>query len=165
LHTPPPGRMRLLSGIKETTIIDDTYNASPVAMERAIMTLKEIKGVKRRVAVLGDMMELGRFSVREHEKVGELVAKISDILITIGVRSHKIASTAIEYGMKKDSVYRCDSLDETRDVLDKILQNGDVVLVKGSQSIRAEKIVEHIMAEPEKARDLLVRQSQIWKKI
>ncbi|MDC1205667.1 Mur ligase family protein, partial [Candidatus Pacebacteria bacterium] len=62
-YVPPPGRMRLLRGIKDILIIDDTYNSSPTATERALQTIKELKGVNRKVAVLGDMLELGQFSV------------------------------------------------------------------------------------------------------
>ncbi|HEU4677782.1 MAG TPA: UDP-N-acetylmuramoyl-tripeptide--D-alanyl-D-alanine ligase, partial [Candidatus Paceibacterota bacterium] len=86
-YTPPPGRMRLIPGIKETLLIDDTYNSSPAASEGSLRTLGELKGVKRRIAVLGDMMELGQFSIREHERIGALAAKSADILVTIGVRA------------------------------------------------------------------------------
>ncbi len=73
-YVPPPGRMRVLPGLKGTTIVDDTYNASPTAVERALQTMKELKGVKRKIAVLGDMMELGNFSITEHERLGKIVA-------------------------------------------------------------------------------------------
>jgi UDP-N-acetylmuramyl pentapeptide synthase len=164
-HMPPPGRMRLLQGVNEALIIDDSYNASPLATERALATLKEVKGVRRRVAVLGDMMELGRYSVREHEKVGELAAASADVLVTIGVRSHKIASSALEHGMDKKSVIVCDSAEEATEAVNKLLQSGDLILVKGSQSVRTERVVEAMLAEPEKASELLVRQSKMWKLI
>lgn len=162
-HLPPPGRMRLLLGEKDTLIIDDTYNASPVAMEKALHALRDIKGVKRRIAVLGDMMELGQYSVREHEKIGELVATSADALITIGVRSHKIAESAIGRGMPKGAVLKTENAKRAAEALKNIMTPGDIILVKASQSIRAEKVVEAIMLEKDKAKEYLVRQSRAWK--
>lgn len=163
-HVPPAGRMRILKGIKDTLIIDDTYNASPVAMERSIETLKELKGVKRRIAVLGDMMELGQFSVREHERIGELVAKKADVLFTVGIRSRGIAKGALEHGMSEKHIFQYDDAVRAGTELQNYIAAGDVVLIKGSQSIRAERIVEEIMAEPMRAEELLVRQGVEWKK-
>lgn len=163
-HVPPAGRMRILKGIKDTLVLDDTYNASPVAMERSVETLKELKGVKRRIAVLGDMMELGQFSVREHERIGELVAQKADVLFTIGVRARGIATGALEHGMSEKNIFQYDDVLRAGNELQQFIAAGDVILVKASQSIRAERIVEEIMAEPERADELLVRQGTEWKK-
>lgn len=162
-HTPPAGRMRLIPGIKDTTIIDDTYNSSPVACERALQTLKELKGVKRRIAVLGDMLELGQYSVREHERMGELAAKTVDILITVGVRARGIARGTLEHGLSEKVIFQYDDIDRAGRELQDMLEPGDMVLVKGSQGTRLEKVVEEIMLEPEKAAEYLVRQSKNWK--
>ena len=81
-HVPPPGRMRIIPGLKGTVIIDDTYNASPTAVEQALATIKELQFGKRKIAVLGDMLELGRFSAREHERIGELVPTAVTALFT-----------------------------------------------------------------------------------
>ena len=162
-HLPPAGRMRLIPGIKETTILDDTYNSSPVACERAIQTLKELKGVKRRIAVLGDMLELGQYSVREHERMGELAAHTVDMLVTVGVRSRGIARGALEHGLSPKVIFQYEEVERAGKELQEMLQAGDMVLVKGSQGIRLEKLVEEIMAEPDKADELLVRQSDAWK--
>ena len=162
-HLPPAGRMRLIPGIKETTILDDTYNSSPVACERALQTLKELKGVKRRIAVLGDMLELGQYSVREHERMGQLAAKTADVLITVGVRSRGIARGALENGLPEEFIFQYEEVGRAGRELQEMLKPGDMVLVKGSQSIRLEKLVEEIMAEPEKASEYLVRQSHQWK--
>jgi len=162
-HLPPAGRMRLIAGIKGTTILDDTYNSSPVACERALQTLKELKGVKRRIAVLGDMLELGQYSVREHERMGELVAQTADILITVGVRARGIARGALESGLSEKAIFQYEEVGRAGQELQAMLQPGDMVLVKGSQGIRLEKLVEEIMAEPERASELLVRQGMNWK--
>ncbi len=162
-HLPPAGRMRLIPGIKETTVLDDTYNSSPVACERALQTLKELKGVKRRIAVLGDMLELGQYSVREHERMGELVAHTADVLITVGVRARGIARGALEHGMSEKVIFQYEEVERAGKELQEMLHPGDMILVKGSQGIRLEKLVEEIMSEPEKAGELLVRQSDAWK--
>ena len=98
-YVPPPGRMRLIPGLKDTLIIDDTYNSSPAASEQSLKTLGELKGVKRRIAVLGDMMELGQFSTKEHERIGALVPRYADKLVTIGVRARGFSAGARTAGM------------------------------------------------------------------
>jgi len=163
-HLVPPGRMRLLSGIKNTLIIDDTYNSSPTAAESALLSLKELKGAKRKIAILGDMLELGRFSSREHERIGELVPQCADVLITLGVRSRKTAQAALEHGMSEKVIFQYDDVARAGRELQSYLNPGDVVLIKASQGIRAERIVEEVMSEPERASELLVRQDISWKK-
>ncbi len=162
-HTPPAGRMRLIDGLKGTLIIDDTYNSSPVAMERALQTLKEVKGVSRRIAVLGDMLELGQYSVLSHHAAGEQVAASADVLITVGVRARGIAKGALNAGMPEHVIFQYDDAARAGNELQVMLKAGDVVLVKGSQGLRMERIVEEIMSEPERAGELLVRQDPVWR--
>ncbi len=162
-HQPPAGRMRLIPGIKETTLLDDTYNSSPVACERALQTLKELKGVKRRIAVLGDMLELGQYSVREHERMGTVAANTVDMLITVGVRARGIARGALEHGLSPKVIFQYEEGEQAGKELQEMLEPGDMILVKGSQSTRLEKVVEELMAEPERAPELLVRQDVNWK--
>lgn len=162
-HVPPPGRMRLIPGIKETLLIDDTYNASPVASERALQTLRELRGVKRRIAVLGDMLELGQYSIREHERIGAIAAESADILVTIGVRARAYAKGAQDRGMSEKKILQYEEPVRAGKELQNFIQSGDVLLVKGSQSIRAERVVEELMAEPQKAAELLVRQGEAWR--
>jgi UDP-N-acetylmuramoyl-tripeptide--D-alanyl-D-alanine ligase len=164
-HMPPPGRMRLIPGVKETLLIDDTYNSSPAASEQSLKTLSELKGVKRRIAVLGDMMELGQFSIREHERIGRIVAHTADVLVTVGVRARGFSKGAIEEGMNPKNIFEYDDALRAGKEIQTFIQKGDVLLVKGSQSIRAERFVEELMAEPEKAEELLVRQDSMWKQI
>jgi UDP-N-acetylmuramoyl-tripeptide--D-alanyl-D-alanine ligase len=160
---PPPGRMRLIPGIKDTIIIDDTYNSSPAAGEQSLKTLGEIKGVKRRIAVLGDMMELGQFSTKEHERIGMMVPRYADKLVTIGVRARGFSAGARAAGMDERAMLEfSDALEAGRE-LQTLIKPGDVLLVKGSQSVRGERFVEELMADPEKAEELLVRQDPVWK--
>ena len=161
-QTPPPGRMRLLRGIKNTLIIDDSYNSSPTAMERSLQALRELKGAKRKIAILGDMLELGKYSVRAHEDVGEDVSRTADILITVGIRARKIAEGAMEFGMSEKNILQYDSVDRARKEVREMLKDGDVILVKASQSIRLEKIVRDIMQDTDRREELLVRQDPHW---
>ncbi len=162
-YEPPAGRMRIVPGIKSTLIIDDTYNASPIAVEASLQTLKELRGFKRRIAVLGDMLELGQYSSREHERIGTLAASCVDMLLTVGVRSCKIAEGALENGLSEKNILQYDESTQAGKELQNIVQLGDVILVKASQGIRAEKIVEEIMAEPNRAPELLARQDTTWR--
>lgn len=162
-HVSPPGRMRLIPGVNDTTLIDDTYNASPLAMEQAIDTLAGVHGAKRRIAVLGDMLELGRFSVKEHDHMGRHLALKVDALMTVGVRARGIASAAREAGMKDTKILEVSTAEEAAEGLSHLVKAGDVILVKGSQSIRMERIVKALMAEPKRAPELLVRQDTMWR--
>ncbi len=161
---PPRGRMNLLKGILETYIIDDTYNASPVAVKAALDTLKELQVSGRKIAVLGDMLELGKHSHEAHESIGKEAATSCDLLITVGLRSRDTATSALENGLSEKKVLQFDDSIEAGKYLKNILKTGDVVLVKGSQSIRMERIVKEIMAEIDRAEELLVRQDDEWKK-
>ncbi len=164
-HEAPNGRMKIIYGIKDTTIIDDTYNSSPVALISALKTLKEVKkaGKARKITVLGDMLELGKHSAEEHYNAGKLVAESSDILITVGVRARKIAEGALDAEMDEKNIFQFDNSLEAGKFLQNTINKNDVILIKGSQSMRMEKAVFEIIAEPEKAKDLLVRQAEEWK--
>lgn len=160
---PPPGRVRLLPGIKGSLVIDDTYNASPAATEAALNALALTKG-RRTIAALADMMELGRLSVEEHRKIGAKAAKVCDLLVTVGVRARDIAMGALDNGMPDQNILQFEDAGKAAAQMQDLIQEGDAVLVKGSQSMRMERVVEEIMAEPERAKDLLVRQDREWKK-
>lgn len=160
----PPGRMRLLAGIKGTTLIDDTYNSSPIAAELALQTLRELKHAKRKIAVLGDMLELGRFSSSEHERIGTLVPGCADALFTVGIRSRKTAEAALEHGLHESKIFQYDDAVRAGRELQGFLEPGDVVLIKGSQGIRAERIVEEVLEDPQRASEFLARQSAAWKR-
>ena len=162
-HLGPVGRMRVIPGIKGSCIIDDTYNSSPIAAESALTSLRELRGFTRKIAILGDMLELGQFSTREHERIGEVAAASCDVLITIGVRSRKTAEGALEHGMSEKVVYQYEDAVTAGRELQQLIKPGDVILVKGSQGIRAERVVEEVMAEPDRAPELLVRQDSSWK--
>ena len=160
-YEPPAGRGRLLAGVAGSTIIDDSYNSSPVAVEEALATLATFPGAKRRVAVLGDMLELGRYSVMEHERIGAHVAKAADFLVTVGIRAKRLAAAAAEAGMKEDQLFVFDDSNTAAALLPPHIKEGDVILVKGSQSVRTERITEALLAEPTH-RARLARQEDAW---
>jgi len=120
-------------------ILDDTYNASPESTLAALNLLEELKG--RRIAVLGDMLELGQYEREGHEKVGARAAEVADILVTFGVRAHIIAESARRAGMKKPTVHEFEEMDAMISWLDKNLTGEDAVLVKGSHSLRLDRVV------------------------
>ncbi len=160
-YEPLAGRLRLVPGIKESFVIDDTYNSSPVAAYEALRVLGSLKA-KRKIAVLGDMLELGKYTMEAHEEVGKLVSKNADFLITVGNRAKFIAERAVKSGFSKKKIITFLDVNEAGLELQRKMQKGDLILVKGSQSVRMEKIVKEVMLEPQKAEELLVRQSPVW---
>ena len=103
--------MAILAGIKDSFIIDDSYNASPLSVHSALDALKELKAA-RKIAVLGDMLEIGQYSIQAHEAVGRLAAKSADILVTVGVAAKLIAESAAKTGMLKENVISFDTAEE-----------------------------------------------------
>ncbi len=158
-----PGRMNIIAGVKDTIILDDSYNSSPVAVSQALEVLKDMKSSGRKIAVLGDMMELGRFTVEEHKKLAEDVKESADRIICVGIRARKIGEELLALGFSEDNILSVDSAEEAGRELQGILQAHDVVLIKGSQSMRMEKVVEEVMRHPEDAKKLLVRQEEEWR--
>lgn len=165
----PKGRMNIIPGLNGSTLIDDTYNSSPDAVRAALETLKSITTTGRKMAILGDMMELGKYSADEHRSIGREAAVVlggsnalSGILITIGLRSRATAEEAIKNGMPAKNVQSFESSDEAAMALPALIQSGDIVLIKGSQSPRLERVTKALMREPEKAGELLVRQEREW---
>ena len=160
-YSAPAGRLKLIEGEKEVWILDDTYNASPQAMHAAIDVLKDLPA-KRKIAVLGDMLEIGKFTIQSHQKVGDQIKGAVDIVITCGPRAKFIAQELLDHGFAPAKVISVSDSREAGLELEKIIQPGDLILVKGSQAIRMERAVEEIMAHPEKKSELLVRQEPEW---
>lgn len=164
-YLPPNGRLKLLPGIKNTYIIDDTYNASPAASVLAVETLAGIpkRDKENKYAIFGDMLELGELSQAKHQEVGQAVARNKiDKLIVVGERSRDIARGAINAGMSEDDIFHFAGNEEAGKFIQERIKAGDVILVKGSQGARLEKVVKEIMAEPLRAGELLVRQGKEW---
>lgn len=160
----PPGRMRLLSGINDTLIIDDTYNSSPFACESAIKTLKEVKGVNRKVAVLGDMLELGKHTEEAHRRIGEVARENCDVLIVVGPRAQGIKNGALDAGMARENIFEFSNSFLAGEFLKDFIKKDDLILIKGSQGVRMERAVEAILKDQNDKKILLVRQDSEWLK-
>ncbi len=163
-HVPPPGRMRLIAGKEGAILIDDTYNSSPIAAHAALETLINIPSAKKRIAILGDMLELGKFSTEEHKKLGRQAAECADLLVTVGFRAKTVATAAREAGLKHVREYEQGDAEKAGRDLIAELGPKSVVLIKGSQGMRLERAVKQLMAEPERAAEFLVRQEEEWRK-
>ncbi|MDB5189595.1 MAG: UDP-N-acetylmuramoyl-tripeptide--D-alanyl-D-alanine ligase [Parcubacteria group bacterium] len=161
-YVPPAGRGRILSGKNGSLLIDESYNASPAAVEEALTALTLLSTAKRKIAVLGDMLELGRYSVTEHARIGTLAARDVDMLIAVGSRSRAMCAAALDAGLTSEQTYCFENAADASVMLMKEVREGDAVLIKGSQSMRMERIAELLLANPEDTK-LLVRQEKEWK--
>ena len=170
-YLPPPGRGRVLPGKGGSVLIDDTYNASPAAVEEALATLSLVaqgmRGTKR-IAVLGDMLELGRYSQEAHEKIGTLASSCCDILVTVGSRSRATADAARAAGMPDSAIHVFMTANEASPAVAELVGTASkddapvAILIKGSQSIRTERVVEALLEDPSDAK-FLVRQEAQWR--
>ena len=138
-------RMQVEKNKNGVTIINDCYNANYDSMKAAIEYLGKINANKK-IAVLGDMLELGEFSKGLHEKVGEEVAKNNvDILITVGSLAKDIAKKAIEKGMQEKDIYTCDNNNEAIELIRQKANKGDAVLLKASNGLNFQEIFTAII--------------------
>lgn len=141
-------RLARLAGIKNTTIINDAYNANPTSTKASLQVLADTKG-GRKIAVLGDMRELGAIEEKSHFQIGEAVVSLGiDYLITVGKLAKHMALGALAAGMPKECVMAFDENDGAKRFLHKLLVTGDVVLVKGSRAVKMEEIV-YFVTQPE----------------
>jgi len=131
-------RMRQFTLPNGSVILDDTYNASPASTTAALKLLGNLEG--RRIAILGDMLELGPYERSGHADVGRFAAKIADILILVGERSKTIAESALEAGFPEKHIHWYPTAIEAKDTAEQIVQTGDIVLIKGSNSMCMDQI-------------------------
>lgn len=138
-----PGRFAIKKGQNNTWLIDDAYNAAPVSVCAALESLSNFPTGKRRIAVLGDMLELGSFEKQGHETVGKCAAcQKLNLLIIYGERAKMIGQSAQDAGMPKDKIRHFDNQEELVDYLKGQMQREDVILVKGSHGMKMEEMVE-----------------------
>lgn len=139
----PGARMRVLQTGK-LTIIDDSYNAGPTSMRAALQTLLDFPGAGRRVAVLGAMKELGDITEAEHRKIGDFAGTVADVIVGVGGETRPLLNAAVESARQIESdvqfIY-CENAGEAAARVEEFVQDGDVVLVKGSRSIGLETVV------------------------
>lgn len=120
-------------------MLDDSYNASPESTLAALNLLEEIEG--RKVAILGDMLELGPYEQEGHELVGRRAAEVAEILVTVGVLGKSIGESARKSGMPEENIISCEDVPQAIDILQDLLVEGDAALIKGSHGLRMDRIV------------------------
>ncbi len=160
---PPHGRMNPIEGVNNSLIIDDTYNSSPVSAKAALDTVEKMRAA-RRIAVLGDMMELGEDSESGHiQVIKKALSKNFDIIALVGKRMKKASESLSSEEISNKKIVYFNNPNEAGMKINGSVREGDLILVKGSQAMRMEKIIENIMEKPEDAETLLCRQSHKWK--
>ncbi|MDH5744491.1 MAG: UDP-N-acetylmuramoyl-tripeptide--D-alanyl-D-alanine ligase, partial [Candidatus Aminicenantes bacterium] len=141
---PFPMRGELHRLKNDIILIDDSYNSNPVALESVLKDLAELPA-KRRVAVLGDMLELGKQEVDYHIQAGKQVKdKNWNVLVTVGPLSRHMGEGALFAGMRKDHVFSFSNSEEAAEHIESLLKAGDLVLVKGSRGMKTDKIAERL---------------------
>jgi UDP-N-acetylmuramoyl-tripeptide--D-alanyl-D-alanine ligase len=134
-----PHRVELVR-LRGSTVIDDSYNASPGSMMAALEVLADLPG--RHVAVLGEMLELGEAHEGGHHAVGEAAASVAELLIVVGAEAVGIADGAAEAGLDRSRIHLVPDAEAALDTLEPRLRDGDVVLVKASRGIGLDRVVD-----------------------
>ncbi len=144
------GRMKLIEGIKNTLILDDSESASPLSMAEGLDVLKKIElpadKQGRKIAVLGDIIGFGQYVPETHEAIGEEAKSSADLLFTVGPRAKFFAEGAKKKGMLDDKIFSFDKATEAGLALQKEIKEGDLILVDGSQEIQMGKVTKEIRA-------------------
>jgi len=164
----PPGRFSTLAGKKNSTILDSSYNSSPKALQAAIQLVGRLKVKGAKIAVLGDMRELGDLACREHQKIATLIQDHFEWAILIGpLLKQYTYPELIQLGFPQDKILVFKTAEGVGEViLTQILKNQDLVLVKGSQNtLYLETVVKSLLHKPESAQDNLCRQTDDWEKL
>jgi alanine racemase len=169
-----PGRLRWLDGADGMTLLDDSHNAIPASATMGLGALKSIGDVLKRprIAALGDMLHLGNATKREHERLGQTAAKATDFLIARGAQAATVTSAARAAGMPPERVYSADTPSDVAQIVRRIAQDvqaagqaAPLVYLKGSEEMRMERVTTALLAQPERAEELLDRQTQAWRRL
>jgi Alr-MurF fusion protein len=186
---PLPGRLNPIQGVEGASLLDDTHNAAPASMIAGLETLRTLPA-SCRVAVLGDMLLLGDFEEEAHRLVGQKAAQCVDYLILRGEKAALIAESAIKAGLTAEQIIITSTHEDAAQAVRNVIVGVDksamgainppsrltdyfvrphnlapTVLIKGSEETRMERVTELLMAQPEQAREQLIRQTPGWKQI
>lgn len=161
---PVPGRLRALVGARGSTVLDDTYNAAPRSVHAGLAALAALPAGTR-MAVLGEMAELGAASEELHRAVGRHAAEVVDHLVTQGDAAAWMADEAVRAGLPPDRVAITFTVEDAAAEAAGRLGPDVTVLVKGSAAARMERVVEHLLADGQEPAELLVRQDRAWRSI
>ena len=139
-----PGKMRLIKGIKNSSILDDSKGASAFSMIEALDILGKIETEGKKIVVLGDVLGIGKYTIEAHETIGEKVARVSDLLFTVGSRAKFIAEGAKSKGMSEQNIFQFNNVEEGKIRLQNEIKKGDLILVDGSKEMKMGEIVQEI---------------------
>ena len=159
-----PGRLNPVAGAEGIMLLDDTYNASPMAALAALDALSQLPAT-RRIACLGDMLELGSFEEDGHRLVGEKAATVVDLLVTKGERARRIAEAAQAAGLATERMRITYTADDAIRALRDHARPGDAILLKGSAQTRMEEVTRALLADASRSAELLVRQGSAWEQV
>ncbi|OGY18654.1 MAG: hypothetical protein A2900_02640 [Candidatus Chisholmbacteria bacterium RIFCSPLOWO2_01_FULL_50_28] len=159
----PKGRMSIIPGIRGTVILDSSYNASRKTMEDALQTLREV-APQRKIAILGDMRELGSVAKLEHEEVAKIAARTTDMVVTVGPQMKQwFTPELIKLGFPRKNLWSATGPYEALDIAKKLMKDKDTVLIKGSQNaLFLEIVTQGLMQNPKDANKLLCRRGRFW---
>jgi len=143
-YLPLDGRMKLIKGIKNSWVLDDSESSSVFSMIEAVEILGKLQGYNRNIAVLGDVLNIGKYTIEAHEAIGERVAKNADLLFVFGQRAKFISKGAFEKGMKAEQVFEFDTIDQGKLKLQDTIEENDIVLIDGSTEMKMSEIVKEI---------------------
>lgn len=161
-YTPPPGRLRVLEGIRGSVILDDSYNSSPDALSHALSVLEKMETQGKKIAVIGDMLELGKYTEEAHRDVVSSLPSDTGLLVLVGPRA-RFARESAERRLGKRKVVHFQDAESAGAYLAKKMGEGDTALFKASQRIRLERAIRRVLKNPEHQK-LLVRQGPEWEK-
>jgi len=171
---PLPGRMRWLDGLDGMTLLDDSHNAIPASATMGLSSLKSIGAILNhpRIAALGDMLYLGDTTTQAHRQLGQVAAKSADYLLVRGAQAEVVASAARSAGLPPENVYSADTPSDVAQIVRRIAQDlrlagqaAPIVYIKGSEETRMERVTAALLAQPERAEELLDRQTQAWRRL
>lgn len=141
-----PGKMKLIEGINNSWVLDDSESATAFSMIEALEILGKIDWARRKIAVLGDVIGAGKYTLEAHETIGEYVKKNADLLFTFGQRAKFIGKGAFEKGMEKEKIFSFDRIEDGVEILKEKIEKNDLILVDGSKEMEMSKIVKEIKA-------------------
>ena len=141
---PVQGRMNLFPLASGGLLLDDSYNSNPLSARSALDALSALKGQGRKVAILGDMLELGEDAQMLHQALGERVAQVADVLIAVGRHGEQLEAGAVKGGMRKEQIHKVDHVEAAIELMKNCHRTGDRLLVKGSRGVQLDRLVQEL---------------------
>jgi len=159
----PKGRLNLIAGLKDSLLIDDSYNASPQSTLSSLECMKDISEGRRTLFFIGDMLELGKYSEDGHREIGKKAKELGvSLLIAVGDMAEYILEGARKAGMPKSKMLLFSNSREASKEIVNLVNDNDIILIKGSQGARMERISKALLRDKSRVMNLLVRQSEEW---